>query len=175
MGIVAVPFSFTSGTTAVASQVNSNFTTLYNEFNGNIDDNNIKAGANINGSKLLASSITTAKLADTSITEAKMDYTSVKVMRTGIAGRKFACGGKAFTLVAGTITVTVTFATDSDDGNPAFGVTPRLVLGIQTTGANTYTARISAISNLSATVVLNSNSGADVSSGTLHWHASAAS
>lgn len=45
------------GTTIEAADVNNPFNTLLNEFNGNIDDNNIKTGANINGTKLLANSL----------------------------------------------------------------------------------------------------------------------
>jgi hypothetical protein len=45
------------GTTIEAADVNNPFNTLLNEFNGNIDDNNIKTGANINAAKLLANSL----------------------------------------------------------------------------------------------------------------------
>lgn len=45
------------GTTIEAADVNNPFNTILNEFNGNIDDNNIKSGANINGTKLLANSL----------------------------------------------------------------------------------------------------------------------
>lgn len=45
------------GTTIDASDVNTPLNTLVNEFNGNIDDNNIKTGANISGAKLNDASI----------------------------------------------------------------------------------------------------------------------
>jgi hypothetical protein len=49
------------GQTIDASDVNTPINAILSEFNGNIDDNNIKSGANINGSKLLASSIPGSK------------------------------------------------------------------------------------------------------------------
>ncbi len=45
-----------------ATVVNNDFTSLFNEFNGNIDNNNIKPTANIDGSKILAASIPAAQI-----------------------------------------------------------------------------------------------------------------
>lgn len=44
MGTVSKSFTFTNGTTADPSQVNTDLDTLYNLVNGNIDDTNVKAG-----------------------------------------------------------------------------------------------------------------------------------
>ena len=43
---------FSDNTDALASEVNTDFNTAYSEFNGNIDDNNIKAAADIDPSKI---------------------------------------------------------------------------------------------------------------------------
>lgn len=48
---------FSNGSIADANQVNADFNTIANVINGNLDDTNIASGANINGSKILASSI----------------------------------------------------------------------------------------------------------------------
>ncbi len=56
MGTVSTTLP-SDGQTIDASDVNTPINAILSEFNGNIDDNNIKTGANINGSKLLASSI----------------------------------------------------------------------------------------------------------------------
>lgn len=40
-GTVSIPYSFSPNTTIQSSQVNSNFSTIYNEFNGNIGDANV--------------------------------------------------------------------------------------------------------------------------------------
>ena len=52
MGTIVKPNTFTSGATIIAAEHNDNFDTIYNEFNGNIDNDNIKASAGIVGSKL---------------------------------------------------------------------------------------------------------------------------
>lgn len=52
MATVTKPTTFTSGTTIVASEVNDDFDTIYNEFNGNVDNANLKAAAAIAYSKL---------------------------------------------------------------------------------------------------------------------------
>lgn len=56
MGTVSVTLP-SDGSTIDASDVNSPINTIVAEFNGNIDDDNIKTAANINGSKLLDGSI----------------------------------------------------------------------------------------------------------------------
>ena len=52
MGVITKPYTFSTGVTIYASEHNSNFDTLFNEFNGNIADANIASGANINESKI---------------------------------------------------------------------------------------------------------------------------
>lgn len=58
MALVTKTYTFTAGTTIVASEHNTNFDTLYNLVNGNIDNANIKASAGVVDSKL--AQITTA-------------------------------------------------------------------------------------------------------------------
>jgi hypothetical protein len=57
MGILAKPYNFTSGTTIQSSQVNSDFDTIYNEFNGNIEDANIDASAGIAITKISGTAV----------------------------------------------------------------------------------------------------------------------
>lgn len=66
MGVIAVPNTFSANTSISSSQVNSNFTTIYNEFNGAI------AAAN-----LASDSVTTAKIADLNVTTAKINTAAV--------------------------------------------------------------------------------------------------
>ncbi len=42
-GTISVPFSFSPNTTILSSQVNQNFATIYNDYNGNINDANVAA------------------------------------------------------------------------------------------------------------------------------------
>lgn len=52
MGIITLPNTISDGNTGSAAPVMANFTTIYNEFNGNIDNDNIDASAGIAESKL---------------------------------------------------------------------------------------------------------------------------
>lgn len=67
MALVNKPFTFSAGATIVASEHNSNFDTIYNEFNGSITNANISSMAAISDSKL--AQITTAgKVSGSSLT-----------------------------------------------------------------------------------------------------------
>ena len=75
MGIVARPVGdFVNGTVADGDQVDSDFNAIYNEFNGNIDNNNLKSAAAIDGNKLAnaPSGVPTAKINDLAVTTAKL-------------------------------------------------------------------------------------------------------
>lgn len=52
MSIIAIPNTFTVGSTIFASQHNSNFSTIYSDYNGNVTDANLSASAAISYSKL---------------------------------------------------------------------------------------------------------------------------
>jgi len=52
MGTVSKPNTFTASTTIASAEVNANFDTIYDEFNGNIDNDNIDAAAAIARTKL---------------------------------------------------------------------------------------------------------------------------
>ncbi len=67
MSLISKQFTFTTGATIVASEHNTNFDTIYNDYNGNINNANLSASANIADTKLAA--ITTAgKVNGTAIT-----------------------------------------------------------------------------------------------------------
>lgn len=57
MAQITKPYTFIGGGDIKASEFNSNYDTIYNEFNGNIDKDNIKSGAGIEASKLDLSSM----------------------------------------------------------------------------------------------------------------------
>jgi len=61
MATISKPNTFSASTTIASSEVNANFDTIYNEFNGAI------AAAN-----LASNSVTTAKIADSNVTQAKI-------------------------------------------------------------------------------------------------------
>ena len=57
MATITRPNSYTSGTTIQSSQVNSDFNTIYNDYNGNITNANVASGAAIAASKLSLATI----------------------------------------------------------------------------------------------------------------------
>lgn len=52
MSLISIPNTFTVGAVIVASQHNSNFSTIYSDYNGNIDNTNLSAFAAIVDTKL---------------------------------------------------------------------------------------------------------------------------
>lgn len=52
MSIIVLPYTFSVGAVIIAAQHNSNFQTIYNDYNGNITDVNIASNAAIGYSKL---------------------------------------------------------------------------------------------------------------------------
>ena len=56
MALITLTYVFSAGTTIVASQHNTNFSTIYSDYNGNITNANIAAGAGIVASKLVLTS-----------------------------------------------------------------------------------------------------------------------
>ena len=52
MGVITRDYTYTAGNTITAAQNEANETTIYNEFNGNIDNANIKSAAAIVESKI---------------------------------------------------------------------------------------------------------------------------
>lgn len=119
--------------------------TIYGDYNGGINDANIAPGANINGSKLLAASVTSVQLAAAAIIDSKIDYTSALILRTGPTqapsgnGIRVARGTKAAQFAGGVCLLTISFATDSQDGNPNFSVAPMVIATVRRiTGGNSY-------------------------------------
>ena len=58
MATISKPYTFSAGAVIVAAEHNSNFDTIYNDYNGNITNANVASGAAIGDTKL--ASITTA-------------------------------------------------------------------------------------------------------------------
>lgn len=174
MGRVTRAYSFAAGAIIQATQLNSVYDTIYGEFNGNVDDGNIKENANIDGAKIANSSITNLQLVNGCIADANLDYTSIKVLRVGPNingnGIRTASGIKAFTYIGGVVSVTVTFSTDSDAGNPQFQAPPRVSVGVQHTGGtDQHSIRLLEVRASGFTFEMRSSNVADASSGSLHW------
>lgn len=85
IGIIVKPSSFSPSTTISSSEVNADFDTVYNEFNGNISAANLAsnsvttakiADSNVTTAKIADSNVTTAKIATDAVTAAKIDWAS---------------------------------------------------------------------------------------------------
>jgi hypothetical protein len=71
MGTLTKTNTFTSGTPAVASEVNVNFDEIINEINGNIDAINLGTAA-VTNTKIGTSAVSTVKIADLAVTAPKL-------------------------------------------------------------------------------------------------------
>lgn len=67
MSIISIPFTFSPGQTIVSSQVNSCFSTIYNDYNGSIGNSNLSSSIVITDSKL-AQITSASKVSATAIT-----------------------------------------------------------------------------------------------------------
>ena len=72
MSIINKPNTFSPNTTIGSSQVNSNFDTLYNDYNGSISAANLASNA-VTTAKIADANVTTAKIADGAVTNAKVE------------------------------------------------------------------------------------------------------
>lgn len=66
------PYTFSANTTASSSQVNDNFDTIYNDYNGGISSTNLADGA-VTAAKIGTSAVTTVKLDSGAVTPPKLD------------------------------------------------------------------------------------------------------
>lgn len=85
MSLVTKPYTFTAGAVIVAAEHNSNFDTIYNDYNGNIDNDNIKSSAAIEDSKL-AQITTPSKVSGAALTALANTPSAAGALPT-------ACGG----------------------------------------------------------------------------------
>lgn len=169
MARIIKPFTFAPNTSIPHNRCNENFQKIYDEFDGNIDDTNIKAAANIDATKIQDGSISGNKLVANILPDGALTYTSVKAVRMGPNisnnGLRLAKGAKAFEMdVAVTeVCLLIVFAVDSDLGDPIFHASPRFLLdglridsGTTTGFLNTRVETISAaraLVSISATAV----------------------
>ena len=72
MAIISKPNTFSAGAVIIAAQHNSNFDTIYADYNGNIDNTNIVAAAGIVDTKL--ATITTANKVNVSAITGTLAY-----------------------------------------------------------------------------------------------------
>lgn len=114
------------GQTADVADYNTPINTIVNEFNGNIDNSNIKSGAAIDGSKLASGGVGTTQLADGSVTFAKtsgiwweelgrttLGSAGDTISLTGLTAKKYLLIQILLLPTGGTINANVRFNNDS--------------------------------------------------------------
>ena len=101
MALVTKPNTFSAGAAIVASEHNANYDTLYNDYNGNITNANIAAGAAIADTKL--AQITTNDKVHTSSFVAASEATGDLLYFNGSAWVRLAIGtaGQVLTVAGG--------------------------------------------------------------------------
>lgn len=179
MSLIAIPKTWANGEIITHTDLNANFSAIFGDYNGGITDANIASGANINANKLLAASIITALLADALITDAKINWSSVLALRVGPTaaasgnGLRVARGSKAVTFNgAGVGTATITFATDSLDGNPNFAVAPIVICTMVRDGGGAAVYRLvqtPAATTVNVGLSIDSSNAADATTQHVAW------
>ncbi len=139
MGLIS-PTQVTDGTTADASDVNNPINTIANEFNGNIDNANIKTAAAIDGTKIASSSITNTQMSTevkpvTRYTDDFFDHVA-----SGCVWTADAAGSTLLaSMTAGVVYVSGVRATVSAITSRAFTASKDTYIDVDSTGAITYT------------------------------------
>jgi hypothetical protein len=75
MSNIAKPYTFSANTVISSSQMNSNFDTIYNDYNGSIGASNLATDA-VTPAKIADSNVTTAKINADAVTATKIDWAS---------------------------------------------------------------------------------------------------
>jgi hypothetical protein len=155
MAIITKNFTFTAGATVVAAEHNANNDTIYNEFNGNIDNANISASAAIVDTKL--ATISTAN----KVSGAAFASLSSVPAGAGEMPAANVAGGTATNALVKLVSVSTLPAltgsnlTTLNGSNIASGTVPAARLGSGTTDSTTFLrgdSTWSAISGASNTV-----------------------
>jgi len=172
MGVINVSLP-TDGTTADVADVNTPITTIVNEFNGNIDNANIKSAAAIATSKLADDAgITTAKIANGAISGAKIStYKTIEQVVTTNTTPTTSIIQEGWNFVNANATATTTKAITFPQAFSTITQFQAGVIGVRTTsdpaaitdfnvgiGGEQLTVSTSAISITGATVQLTKSS-----------------
>jgi hypothetical protein len=111
-------------------------TTITDEINGNLDNDNIASGANINGSKLLAASVDTTQLAASAVETAKIadsNVTTAKIADSNVTTAKIADDA----VTSAKLNMSYTSAEMGSDSS-LIGTSESTVLTSDSLGAGTY-------------------------------------
>lgn len=152
MGLIS-PQQVSDGSTADASDINTPINTIANEFNGNIDNANIKSAAAIDASKLAAASITNTQFATAVSPVTRADDTGIDWVASGCVWSGDSYGStRVASMTAGVVYVDGIRATVSAVTSRTFTASKDTYVDIDSTGTITYTE----VSNNAASPALTS-------------------
>lgn len=112
MSQISKPNTFSASTTIASSEVNDNFDTIYNDYNGSIDANNLASGA-VTTAKIADSNVTTAKIADSNVTTAKIadsNVTTAKINNGAVTPSKLDLDPATATVATSETTTSTSYA-----------------------------------------------------------------
>lgn len=160
MALISIPNTFTVGATIVASQHNSNFSTIYTDHNGNIDNTNLSASAGIVDTKLAqittASKVSGAALTSLSSVPSGAGLLPVANVDTGTTANKIVIlnGSAQLPAVDGSLltSLTATLGSIKDYGTSASTGTAKTQANLKIAyGQVTLSSGLAQITNLSFT------------------------
>lgn len=165
MSLVTLPFTFSVGAVIIAAQHNSNFSTIYNDYNGNIQDVNIASNAAIGYAKLaLNNSIRATDILSTevlNISNLPTGTTANKLVELDSSAKIPAVDGSQLTHIGTNITSALGAWTTQSNGVATQAPADGFVVATNTSSGSTMTIK-SDSSNPPTTVRIT----AGVSSGT---------
>jgi hypothetical protein len=165
MGIITITAgAYDPGDNAAGPTVEADLQTIVDEFNGGVETANLADNA-VTTDKLATGAVTNPKLGSAAVREANVDYSQDNsgallwrcgVDYVGADGGRIARVNKSYTWTGSPEQVVVTFATDCEDGDPAFTAAPTLLGAPVVKGAAAVdaliTCYISAITTTTATL-----------------------
>lgn len=123
MATIVKPFTFSAGATIIASDHNSNFDTIYSDYNGNITNANISGSASIANAKLNLASISQAitLAGNLTLTGAANDFSAATISDLGTVTTADINGGTLDGMTLGTSSAVIVDAMTMSLGSPATG------------------------------------------------------
>lgn len=169
MSIISIPFTFTVGAVIIASQHNSNFSTIYSDYNGNITTANLSASAAVADTQLAqittAGKVSGAALTSLSSTPSGAGVVPTANLGTGTANSTVMLSGAQTYVNPGTIITGQLGSWASSSSTSVIQATTDLFITVQNaTAGTTFTVTTDSANPPTVTRARGYNSGATLGS-----------